>query len=88
MASTDGGLQQFVVWPERCLVSIPDSVTDEQGALLEPLGIALHALDLGELRKGESAGVIGCGPIGLLVIKALAARGSRRSPPASPSSIE
>ena len=73
--STDGGLQQFVVWPERCLVSMPDSITDEQGALLEPLGIALHALDLGELRKGESAGVIGCGPIGLMVIKALAARG-------------
>ena len=73
--STDGGLQQFVVWPERCLVPIPDNVTNEQGALLEPLGVAIHALDLGELRPGGSAAVIGCGPIGLLMIKALVARG-------------
>jgi len=73
--STDGGLQQFVVWPERCLVSMPDNVSNEHGALLEPLGIAIHALDLGELKTGESVGVIGCGPVGLLVIKALAARG-------------
>jgi L-iditol 2-dehydrogenase len=73
--STEGGLQEFVVWPERCLVSIPDNVTNEQGALLEPLGVALHALDLGDLQAGETAGVIGCGPLGLLVIKALASRG-------------
>ncbi len=74
-ASTEGGLQEFVVWPERCLVPIPDNVTNEQGALLEPFGVALHALDLGALRAGETVGVIGCGPLGLLVIKALASRG-------------
>jgi L-iditol 2-dehydrogenase len=54
---------------------MPDNLSNEQGALLEPLGIALHALDLGELGGGESVGVIGCGPIGLLLIKVLAGRG-------------
>lgn len=73
--TTEGGLQQFVVWPERCLVPMPDNLSNEQGALLEPLGIALHALDLGGLAAGDSVGVVGCGPVGLLLIKVLAARG-------------
>jgi L-iditol 2-dehydrogenase len=60
-----------MVWPARCLVPIPDHVPDEQGALLEPLGVALHAIDLAGDLDGTSVGVIGCGPIGLLLIAAL-----------------
>jgi len=46
--------------------------------LLEPLGIALHGLDLGHLRAGMSAGVFGAGPIGLMIIRALRAAGAGR----------
>ncbi|HEY6628531.1 MAG TPA: alcohol dehydrogenase catalytic domain-containing protein [Acidimicrobiia bacterium] len=73
--STDGALRRHLVWPERCLVSLPDSVPDDEGALLEPLGIALHATDLGDVGVSDATGVIGCGPIGLLVISALFAQG-------------
>ena len=45
--------------------------------LLEPLGVAIHALDLGKARGGMSAGVFGCGPIGLLLVQALRAIGCR-----------
>jgi L-iditol 2-dehydrogenase len=37
--------------------------------MLEPLGVALHAIDLGKLRAGMTVGVFGCGPIGLLILQ-------------------
>ena len=43
---------------------LPDAVTDEVGALLEPLAVGLHALDRGGARAGERLVVIGYGPIG------------------------
>jgi len=66
---TDGGLREYLAWPEEFLVPIPDQLTDEDGAMLEPLGVALHTVDLGHLRTGMSVGVFGCGPIGLLAIQ-------------------
>ena len=72
----DGALRRHMVWPERCLVPIPDHLPDEQGAMLEPLGVALHAIDLAGEIEGSSVGVIGCGPIGLLLIAALGRLGA------------
>ncbi len=72
---TDGGLRRFMSWPERHLRPVPDSIGDAEACLLEPLGVALHAIDLGAVVPGMRAAVIGCGPIGLLVIGALRAAG-------------
>jgi len=66
---TDGGLREWLVWSEKSLVPIPDSITDADGAMLEPLGIAIHTLDLAKLKAGMTVGVFGCGPIGLLIIQ-------------------
>ena len=66
---TDGGLREWVAWPERCLVPLPAGLTEADGALLEPLGVALHAVDLAHLRTGDRVGVFGCGPIGLLILQ-------------------
>jgi L-iditol 2-dehydrogenase len=74
---TDGALRTRLAWPERLAHPVPDELGDAEGALLEPLGVALHALDLGKVREGTVAGVFGCGPIGLLVLQALAAAGAR-----------
>ena len=65
----DGGLREFVTWPADLLHPLPEGMSAVQGALLEPLGVALHALDLGHLRAGASVGVFGCGPIGLLLVQ-------------------
>jgi len=46
--------------------------------MLEPLGVAVHSVDLGHLPFGGTAAVIGCGPIGLLLIQLLRAAGARR----------
>ena len=73
----DGALRDFLAWPSDLLHPLPDSVTDTDGALLEPLGVAIHALDLGHVRLGARAAVVGCGPIGLLLIAVLRAAGAR-----------
>ena len=72
---THGALRERLTWPERCLVPIPDDMPDEVAAMLEPLGVALHAIDLAALRDREYIGVVGCGPIGVLLAIAAQARG-------------
>jgi L-iditol 2-dehydrogenase len=68
-ALTDGGLREYVAWPEEFLYPIPDVISEEDGAMLEPLGVAIHTIDLGHLRTGMTVGIFGCGPIGLLAIQ-------------------
>lgn len=65
----DGALREFVAWPTRCLIPLPDALSSDEAAMLEPLGVALHAVDLGKLHVGMRVGVFGCGPIGLLVLQ-------------------
>ena len=72
---TDGALRSWMTWPERLLVELPPQIPDIQASLLEPLGVALHAVDLADLRPGQRAAVIGSGPIGLLLIRALRSLG-------------
>ena len=73
---TDGMMREVMAWPTRLLHPLPDSVTDADGALLEPLGVAVHSVDLGHLPFAGTASVIGCGPIGLLLIALLKAAGA------------
>jgi L-iditol 2-dehydrogenase len=73
---TDGMMREVMAWPSALLHPLPDSLSDADGALLEPLGVALHSLDLGHLPLGGTASVTGCGPIGLLLIGALKAAGA------------
>ncbi|MBI5961263.1 MAG: alcohol dehydrogenase catalytic domain-containing protein [Chloroflexi bacterium] len=65
----NGALQEYLVVPARNCFPIPDALSMEDGALLEPLGVAIHAADLGKVRIGESVAVIGCGPIGLMILR-------------------
>lgn len=76
--ATDGGLRTLMAWPRRLLLPVPETLVGDEVALLEPLGIALHAIGLGHVRAGMSAGVYGCGPVGLLLIRALRAVGVER----------
>ncbi len=73
---TDGMLREVMAWPTSALHPLPDRVCDADGAMLEPLGVAIHSADLGHLPFGGTASVIGCGPIGLLLIAVLKAAGA------------
>jgi len=74
---TDGMFREVMAWPTRLLHPLPDGVSDAGGALLEPLGVAIHSVDLGHLPFAGTASVIGCGPIGLLLIQLLTVAGAR-----------
>ena len=65
----DGALREWVTWDERNLFPIPDAVTYSDAAMLEPLGVAIHSVDLAHLQVGMRVGVFGCGPIGFLIIQ-------------------
>lgn len=67
--TTDGALREWLTWSEKSLFPIPDSISDAEGAMLEPLGVAIHTVDLGKLKAGMTVAVFGCGPIGLFIIQ-------------------
>jgi len=68
-APQDGALRQYMAWPQEFLFPVPDTLSDGAAAMLEPLGVALHTVDLGKLKPGMRVGVYGCGPIGLLIVQ-------------------
>lgn len=68
-APQDGALREYMNWPMKAIIPIPDSISDEDAAMLEPLGIAIHTVDLGKIKPGMTVGVFGCGPIGLMVLQ-------------------
>ena len=69
---TPGGMQSSWTVPGYTLHSLPESLSMEHGAMIEPLAVACHDVRLGGVEEGENCVVIGGGPIGLLV--ALVAR--------------
>jgi len=75
-APQDGALRQYIAWPEHCLFPLPDSMSELEGAMLEPLGVALYSVDCAQIKSGMSVGVFGCGAIGLSVIQVVRTAGA------------
>ena len=71
--STDGALREWMAWSEDCLYPVTGQVGDAEAALIEPLAVAVHAVSLATIPRDGSVAVIGCGPIGVLLV-ALARR--------------
>lgn len=64
-----GAMQELVVHPARLAFKLPENLSYAQGAVLEPLGVGLHAVNLGRIRIGDTVAVLGCGPIGLFIVQ-------------------
>jgi threonine 3-dehydrogenase len=64
----DGVFSEYVLLPQACAVPMPEEVPPEQAVLLEPMGVAYHALSKVRV-DGNSVLVVGCGPIGLMAIQ-------------------
>lgn len=71
-----GGFAACSVVPARMVHKMPDGLSMEQGALVEPAAVALHAVRLSQIRAGDKAAVFGAGPIGLLVVESLRVAGA------------
>jgi L-iditol 2-dehydrogenase len=72
-----GAMRERFVHEARSCVPLPEGITPIGGAMLEPLGVALHAVWLAAARVGDDVAVIGCGGIGLLVVRLLRLAGVR-----------
>jgi len=66
-----GGLSEHMVVPGSCVKTLPDNVSLEVGALIEPLAVGWHAVDISPYKDGDHVLVLGGGPIGLAVVQAL-----------------
>lgn len=66
---TDGGMAEIISWPTERLVPLPEGLDAEDAAVLEPLGVAVHAWDLGHVRLGDRVAIVGAGPIGLFLVQ-------------------
>ena len=66
---TDGALCEEMLVKSRNCFPIPYELSDAEGTLLETLGVAIHAVDLGKLKVAKSVAIVGCGPVGLLILK-------------------
>ena len=64
-----GGLCEYVRYPREQLFTVPESFDADTTALLEPLGVAIHALDLAKLKPMDSVAILGAGTIGLLLLQ-------------------
>ncbi|MGQ8335462.1 galactitol-1-phosphate 5-dehydrogenase [Sunxiuqinia sp. A32] len=70
-----GAFADYVTIPQHILYKIPDEVSFEQAAMVEPVAVAMHALNLTKPEVGESAIVVGVGMIGLFIVQLLKVAG-------------
>ncbi|KLO32946.1 alcohol dehydrogenase [Mycobacterium nebraskense] len=73
--STIGGYAERMLLSAPLLLPIPNGLDFKHAALTEPMAVGLHAVNKSNIAPGETALVIGCGPIGIAIIAALRARG-------------
>jgi len=73
----DGAQAEYVKVPARFVWPLPDNVPYEQGALVEPLTVALHCVRKSRAQVGDTVAIMGCGSIGLLALLCAKAAGCR-----------
>lgn len=74
----EGGFAESAVIPADQVHRLPDGVSLEAGALVEPFAVGLHAVRRSGLKAGDAVAIFGCGPIGLAVVQAASNAGTRR----------
>jgi len=70
-----GAYAEYMLLTEAMLLPVDEAMPDEAAALVEPVGIAIHAVNKARIGAGDVAVVVGCGPVGLTTIAVLKARG-------------
>lgn len=73
-----GAFAEFVTVPQHILYALPDNVSFEHAAMVEPVSVAVHALEVTPVQMGDTAVVVGAGMIGLLTIQAARVAGASR----------
>ncbi|MBD3185060.1 alcohol dehydrogenase catalytic domain-containing protein [Candidatus Poribacteria bacterium] len=70
-----GAFCEYIVHPEDYLFKLPDNMTFEEGAMIEPLAVGVYAAERGDVNVKNTVAIIGSGPIGLMILQSVRARG-------------
>ena len=71
-----GAFAEYLAVPQHILYKIPDNVSFEQAAMVEPAAVAAHAVRISGINVGDSAVVLGSGMIGTFIVSMLKAAGA------------
>jgi len=71
-----GAFCEYLAWPADYLFKLPDNMSMDEGAMIEPLSVGMHAARRSGVRAGDSVAVLGAGPIGLTALQAARAHGA------------
>lgn len=74
----NGCLREYITWPAELALKIPNSMTADEAAMVEPVAVGIHAVKLAELTNGMTVAVLGAGAIGLSVLQAARVAGVER----------
>lgn len=74
----DGTLAKYYVLPEDFCYKVPESISLQEAAVMEPLGVAIHIVRQAEINPGQNVVVFGAGPVGLLCCAAARAFGASK----------
>lgn len=72
-----GGLAKYIVAPAEHFYTIPDNVSLEAAALVEPLAVAWHAVNISPFKPNDNVLVLGGGPVGIGIIQVLELQGAK-----------
>ncbi|PYM69775.1 MAG: Zn-dependent alcohol dehydrogenase, partial [Candidatus Rokuibacteriota bacterium] len=72
-----GGMQDYWTVPAVRMLHVPDTLGDDQAAMIEPLAVATHDVRRAEVKAGDAVLVLGGGPIGALIAMVCRHRGAR-----------
>jgi L-iditol 2-dehydrogenase len=72
----DGALADYIVTPEDFAFELPENVSLDEGALMEPLSVGVYAIHRSGIKAGENVAVFGAGPIGLVTLQVARAAGA------------
>ena len=73
-----GAMRELINVNENQVVKLNDNISFDEGALLEPLGVAFHAINRSSLRFGETVAILGAGPIGLSLLNLVKSMGCQQ----------
>ena len=73
----DGGMRELYPVPVDRLLKVPDTLSDDHAALIEPLAVATHDVNRAQVKPGDAVLVFGGGPIGALIAMVCRHRGAR-----------
>jgi 2-desacetyl-2-hydroxyethyl bacteriochlorophyllide A dehydrogenase len=76
---SSGSFAEYAVYPESAIYPLQDDISLEVGALLEPVSVAVHAIDQAKVRTGSSVAICGGGPIGLLCLEVALKAGAAKT---------